>query len=247
MTDIKTVLVVEDDRLIREMLRETLEAEKFLVIEASKGQRAVEILSCHKADIILLDLGLPDAVDLEFIPAIRALTSAPIIVVSGEEDHEKKVDCLKAGADDFIAKPVDFAMLIAKSHAHIRRFQAAFPVIGVQTETSVIKPAQLRFGPWCVDQDQYQLFDQAGASAELTIKEFKILMLLIKDAGKTLKRPDLCAAIKEQNYVPSDRAIDVKIARIRKKIRDDLAAPKLIQTIRGAGYLFNKEEIKHDA
>lgn len=237
MKELNTILVVEDDKMTRQLLRENLESENFIVIEACKGQRSVDILKHHKVDTVLLDLHLPDADGIDFIPAIRQHTNVPLIIVSGEEETKKKVAGLNDGADDFIAKPIDFDMMIAKINAHIRRHKSP------QHHNEPHKPHEhkvngLSFNRWTVNTSQYQLLDKEGRPANLTFKEFAIVKFLIDNAGKTITRSALCELIKEQNYIPSDRAIDVKIARIRKKIGDDAANPTIIQTVRGAGYVF---------
>lgn len=242
MSKLHTILVVEDDKIVRQMLRNSLETESFIVLEASKGQRSVEILQQHSVDTVLLDLSLPDAKGLEYISAIRACTNAPLIIVSGEEEEVKKIDSLEKGADDFVEKPVDFNMLNAKIKAHIRRYQSAQPGQPLLNGNGHAEPA-LSFHNWVVDKEKYQLFDGDGQSANLTMKEYMILIALLNNAGKTLSRHELCTTIQEQNYIPSDRAIDVKITRIRRKLGDDAVNPDTIKTIRGAGYLFNADII----
>lgn len=239
MAELSTVLIVEDDKVIRQMLRESLQADDFVVLEASKGQRAVEILNQHPVDSVLLDLGLPDAKGLEFIAAIKACTSAPLLIVSGEQETRIKIDSLADGADDFISKPIHFGMLNAKMKAQIRRYKSM--LLLDQDGLPHIADTKIAFDKWVLDKEKFQLFDHQDHSANLTLKEFLILSALIKNHGKTLSRTDLCEVIKEQNYIPTDRAIDVKITRIRKKIGDDAARPAIIQTVRGAGYVFNAE------
>lgn len=243
MPEFSTVLVVEDDKAIRQMLREFLETENFIVIDASKGARSVEIIQHHKVDIVLLDLGLPDAKGMEYISTIRAHTNVPLIVVSGEEDISKKVETLECGADDFISKPINFDMLIAKMKAQIRRHKSLHSEITDKVEVEQ-NATKILFDKWVLHKGKYQVFDENENSAHLTLKEFMILDVLINNRGRTLSRAELCKVIQEQNYVPNDRVIDVKITRIRKKIGDNPSDPKVIQTVRGAGYLFSAE-IKH--
>lgn len=243
MANLNTVLLVEDDKLTRQMLRDSLEEENFFVLEAAKGQRSIEILKEHKVNIVLLDLYLPDSHGLEYIPLIRALTNVPILVVSGESDEQKQIGSLEEGADDFIPKPIDFKMLIAKVKVHLRRFENPVSET-VSSQLQTFKKPEMRFGKWIIDAQKFQIFDENENSANLTIREFQILSLLINNAGQTLKRDELCDAIREKNYVPSARTIDVKITRIRKKIGDDVSHPEIIETVRGVGYLFKGEIIR---
>lgn len=236
MADINTILVVEDDKVTRQMMRNVLSDKKFVVIEASLGQRSIEILMRHSVDAVLLDLCLPDAKGLEYVSNIRSHTNAPIIVVSGAEETMTKIDSLNEGADDFVSKPVDFNMLIAKINAHIRR--SKMPIQNNEKLLDDGRNEGVSFGKWTVDADKFQLFDTDGKSAEFTAKEFIIVSALINQAGQTLSRRDLCEVIKDQNYIPSDRAIDIKITRIRKKLGDDVTNSQFIKTIRGVGYSF---------
>lgn len=238
MSKLNTILVVEDDKVMRQMLRDSLDTDGFIVLEASKGQRSIEILKQHKVDTVLLDLALPDAKGLEYISAIRECTNVPLIIVSGEEEEGKKIGSLEQGADDFISKPINFNMLIAKIKAHLRRYEFSNFAIN-EKNSNRNKQADIKLGNWVLNKEQFQLFDAHGDSANLTIKEFLILNALIQNAERTLTRSELCSVIQEKNYIPSDRAIDVKVARIRKKIGDDAVNSKIIQTIRGAGYKLN--------
>lgn len=244
--NLNTILLVEDDKMVRQTLRENLEREDFLIMEACNGKRSVEILKHHQVSLVLLDLNLPDSRGLEFVSAVRQETNVPLIIVSGESDDRKKVKSIEAGADDFISKPVNIDMLIAKINAHIRRFENPL----LETDETRINAAQkpnAKFGAglneWEIDTQKFQIFDKDGKPADLTTREFQLLGLLIDNADRTLSRDELCEAIREQNYVPSARAIDVKITRIRKKIGDNATAPEIIKTVRGIGYMFNKEKL----
>ena len=208
MADMNTILVVEDDKVTRQMMRNVLSDEKFVVIEASLGQRSIEILMRHSVDAVLLDLCLPDAKGLEYVSNIRSHTNAPIIVVSGAEETMTKIASLNEGADDFISKPVDFNMLIAKINAHIRRSK-----MSIQNNERVFgdegRNEAFSFGKWTIDADKFQFFDTDGQSAELTVKEFIIVSVLINQAGQTLSRRDLCEVIKDKNYIPKSKPIQL--------------------------------------
>lgn len=236
---LNTLLLIDDDRAIRHMLRESLEQENFLILEASHGRRSLEILRQHSVDLILLDLGLPDANGLDFIGQIRNFTNVPLIIVSGDHTCSNKVKGFETGADDFVAKPFDVIELVARIKAHLRRSQ-------VTHSNQNARPAGrekplIKFGDWTMDRGKFQIFDQANMPCDLTPREFQLLEALILNQNKVLRREDLCEAIREEKYIPTPRAIDVKITRIRKKIGDDAADPKIIRTIRGVGYIFDAE------
>lgn len=242
MEKLETLLLIEDDKVTRHCLRENLEKSGYVIIEASHGGRGLDILRQHHISLVLLDLNLQNENGADLIPIIRGLTYAPILMVSGENDKQKKINSIEAGADDFIAKPVDYDMLAAKVKAHLRR--AAYRTR--PKNTSQLLPSQpshekLRFGPWLLDIDKYQVMNDDGTQADLTSREIRLLFCLLSNADRAVSRSTLCEAIRERNYVPSSRAIDVKITRIRKKIGDDASSPRYITTVRGIGYMMRAD------
>ena len=233
---LKTVLVIEDDRFFRQMLREGLEEHNFLVLEAACGERSVEVIEQQQnIDIILLDLYLPDGNGVKFIPLIRQFTDAPLIIVSGEERSCEKIKGFAQGADDYVEKPLDFDVLLARIQAHLRRYQDTY---SNQNSPQQNSSDVVRMGEWVLDFNRYQIYDCNDQPGELTFKEFQLLALLISNPGRAISRDELCEAIREDNYVPNGRAIDVKITRIRRKIGDDAHEPRIIQTVRSVGYMF---------
>lgn len=234
----KTLLVTEDDRLLRYVLKENLEKENFIVIEAANGARATAIAAQHRVDLILLDLRLPDGNGLDFIPGLRRSTNAPIIVVSGERDKEVRIRALTLGADDYVGKPFDIDELLARINANLRRSETTALRPGPRDSAGADgNPATVEFGNWVLDRARYQVFDRNGTSGNLTLHEFQLLDMLAAHAGKVLKRSDLCKALREHGHILTPRAIDIKITRIRKKIGDPAGAPHIIKTVRGAGYV----------
>lgn len=241
MDKLSTILLIEDDKMVRHMLKESLEKEDFLILEATHGQRALDVLTSHKVDTILLDLHLPDGYGLNFITAIQEKTDVPLIIVSGEEDEDKKIKSFELGADDFVAKPLSFDLLTARIKAHIRRYAQGKNL--TENHNNKKKTRRIKFDQWEINHLQFQLFNKNGNSADLTIREFNLLNFLISNANRAIPREELCEITREDNYVPTPRAIDVKVTRIRKKIGDDASNPQIIQTMRGVGYMFNKEKI----
>ena len=229
----ETLLLVEDDKLIRQTLREVLEREGFLVVEASVGKRSVEIIQCHQIDLILLDLKLPDVDGLALVEEIRSHSDVPLLIVSGEQEIATKLNGLELGADDYIEKPFEMEELVARIRVNLRRYHAQQAPVNQN-----IGCENFQFSNWTLDMKQYQIFDENGRSGELTAQEFQILEALIMNAGCVLRRSDLCEVVREDNYTPTARAIDVKIARIRKKIGDCGDDPHIIKTVRGVGYIF---------
>lgn len=241
MSEMNTILLVDDDRLIRYGLRESFEQEGFLVLEAATGKRLIEILNGHNVDLILLDINLPDANGIELVPSVRELSNAPIIIVSCEQEVKFKLNGFERGVDDYVCKPFDIDELIARVKLSIKRHQ------NVASNDSS-KNGSLRaveFGGWTLKRTQFQIYDQKQKSGELTSREFELLDFLVTHAGEVLKREALCESIRQENYVPTPRSIDIKIARIRKKLGDNMREPAFIKTVRGVGYVFNPDQIKN--
>ena len=236
-----TILIVEDDKLDREIIKRSLAGEEsFLLLEASNGKRMNEILEKHQVDIVLLDLMLPDGNGIDFIQDIRSHTNVPIIICSANDETESMVDALDFGADDYIQKPLDKHLFTARLNANLRRYKAAR---SADNSTNQINPNDIFcFSHWHFDRVCMQMYDDNKVSCGLTVREFQLLDILISNINQPVTRHDLCEAIQEDNYVPTPRSIDVKITRIRKKIGDDANNPEIIKTVRGVGYMFHQQE-----
>lgn len=238
-----TLLLINPDKALRYTLREELQNEHFLVLEAAHGQRSIDIVCQHKIDLILLDMHHPaDGDAISFITHLREKTDAPLIVFADQAETTKRIAGFACGADDFVSKPFDAAELIARIRAHLRRYGT------LQNMEANIKDHQtaqdvVTFAGKIFDRRRMQLQDENNQPVELTLREFQLLEALVLNAGKPLKRDYLCEAIREPRYVPTPRAIDVKITRIRKKIGDDATNPHIIETVRGIGYRFNENII----
>lgn len=231
-----TLLLVEDDRFLRHTLRENLEKEDFLILEAAAGKRLTEIVRQHRVDLILLDLHLPDGSGLDFIQDIRRHTDVPVIIVSGENHKAGKLEGLKMGADDYVCKPFEMDELIARIKANLRRYKG---LVSNENEKTTSAAATTRCGPWTLDRARYQIFDSEGRPGDLTFREFRLLEMLAEKAGQAVRRDELCETLREANYTPTPRALDVAITRIRKKIGDNGADPRIIKTVRGVGYMLD--------
>ena len=243
MEALESVLVIEDDKMIRELLRLTLE-KKFLILEASTARRSWEILTQHHADAIVMDLNLPDFCGLQLIKNIRKNHAhIPIIVLSGEKDDARKVQCFNVGADDFVEKPFCTDLLVARINAHLKRCKELNGHSNIEANDSLPSDSeqQMELNGWVVDPLKFQLFDKQGHSADLSSREFCLLQYFLMNEGRAISRQELCEAVREKNYVPTPRALDVKIARIRKKICGPKGGAQIIKTIRGVGYMLNLE------
>jgi DNA-binding response OmpR family regulator len=230
------VLLIDDDEGLRVVLTHYFESEGYTVITAKDGSEVAAKLQSETLDVILLDLILPDTEGTSLIPIIRQSTSAPIIVVSGKNDTTEKVICLELGADDYLTKPFEMRELKARVKATMRRaIEHVPPESGhstVPAESDVIS-----FGPFRMDRNQYQVFDKSGKSVDFTVGEFRLLEALVTAPKRTLSREQLFELTRDGEFDAYDRAIDIQIGRIRKKLGED--GPNLIKTMRGVGYMYS--------
>ena len=227
---LKKILLVDDDKDVREIAKAALADDETLIMEAGSGTRLLEIVRAHKVDLVLLDLTLPDGDGLDFLEILRHHTSAPVIILSGKIAITDKTKSFDKGVDDYIGKPFDPLELRARIGASLRRYKRQ----GINPQDS-IHPHAIKFGDWTLDRRNYQIFGQDGKSGNLTIHEFHLLEALIMAQGRSLHREDLLSALDETGGV-EPRMIDVRVTRIRKKIGDLADAPAIIKTVRGVGY-----------
>ncbi len=228
------VLSIDDDENLQIVVTQYLESDGYRVISAADAATALSKLESQQTDIILLDLVLPDAEGLTLIPQLRAKASVPIIVVSGKSDTTEKIICLEMGADDYITKPFEMRELSARIKAVMRRTDSADNKVSEDKS----KDEKIIFGNgWCLDRTQYQLLDEQNKSIDLTTGEFQLLEALMLSPNRALSRERLFELTRSGNYDVYDRAIDIQIARIRKKLNDEDG--QVIKTIRGVGYMFS--------
>ncbi|MEX1035507.1 MAG: response regulator transcription factor [Sneathiella sp.] len=232
------VLSVDDDAGLQVVLEVYLEGEGYSFISLKDGSELPEKLKKDQPDIILLDLVLSDTDGLSLIPVIRQHTQAPVIVVSGKNDTTEKVICLEMGADDYLTKPFELRELKARITAFLRRVDEKAPAPSTSSETAEpVTKKSINFGRFTLDRDQFQVFDRGGTSVNLTIGEFQLLEALAMAPNRTISRDRLFELTRDGKYDTYDRAIDIQIGRIRKKLGDDGA--HIIKTMRGVGYMFS--------
>ena len=230
-----TVLSVDDDGGLQTVLKQYLEAEGYSVETASNGVQMAEKLEAVDLDVILLDLMLPDADGITLIGQIRAKTKAPIVVLSGKSDTTEKIVCLEMGADDYMTKPFEMRELAARIKAALRRIEPTNNNVPEKTAQDEDK-ADIAFGGFVLNRNQFQLFDDKGNSLELTSGEFELLEAMALSPYKALSREQLFERTRDAEYDSYDRAIDIQIGRIRKKLGED--GSDIIRTVRGVGYMF---------
>ena len=238
-----TVLSVDDDEGLQTVVSHYLEGEGYAVLNARTGREMMDVLSAHQPDIILLDLILPDSDGISLLAQMRSRAKIPLIVVSGKSDTTEKIVCLEMGADDYMTKPFEMRELSARIKAVIRR-TIELPAGAVVANKDHAQSRLHKFGVWTLDHGRFQLFDAKDRSMELTTGEYKLLTALVSAPNKVLSRERLFELTRETDYDSFDRAVDIQIGRLRKKLGDDPKDPHYIKTVRGAGYMFCSDVIE---
>lgn len=230
-----TVLSVDDDQGLQTVVTHYLSGEGYEMLSANSGKQMLEVLQTNTPNIILLDLVLPDTDGISILAQIRAMQKIPVIVVSGKSDTTEKIVCLEMGADDYMTKPFEMRELSARIKAVLRR---AEDVPASHQPVAEEQDNQIHFADWVLDRAQFQLFDKKGVSGDLTTGEYKLLEALASAPNKVLSRERLFELTRESDYDSFDRAVDIQIGRLRKKLNDDPKEPQFIKTVRGVGYMF---------
>jgi DNA-binding response OmpR family regulator len=231
------VLLIEDDTRLAGMLTEYLGKAGFQVVHAENGARGLALHEREGADIVILDLMLPDAEGLEICARIRARSNSPVVMLTARGDPVDRVVGLEMGADDYLPKPFDPRELLARLRAVLRRSRAGRGS-GAQSGS---KPDVLRYGRLELDRGAREA-RLDGAPCPLTGYQFALLLTLAEHAGHVMSRDALMDALKGESIEAFDRSIDVHISRIRAAIEDDPKKPRRVITMRGAGYVFAKAQ-----
>lgn len=229
------VLVVDDDPLIRELLYAYLSQEGYEVHCAATAELAETFLTANDVDLVMLDIRLPGKDGLTLTRELRVRSEVGIILITGRNDEIDRIVGLECGADDYVIKPLNPRELVSRAKNLVRRVRHA----QLQKPAAVLPRQQLKqFADWALDTDRRRLIDQAGGETLLTHGEYQLLSVFLRNSGHTLSRDQLMDQIRNREWLPNDRSIDVLVGRLRRKLHDDPAEPHLIITIHGAGYLF---------
>ncbi len=226
------VLALDDDPDIRALLADALPSHDLRVTTVATGTRMLEVLREEVVDLLLLDLRLPDEDGLSLARGVREFSAVPIIILSGRTDEADRVMGLELAADDYVTKPFSTRELIARIRATLRR---AAQQAQVARDDG---PRAYRFAGWELNNRLRRLTAPAGARIELTNSEFNLLTAFLAAPQRVLTRDQLLEKSRLHSLEVYDRAIDVTILRLRRKIEVDHTDPKLIVTERGAGYRF---------
>ena len=230
----RTVLVVEDEKSIVDILRFNLEKEGYAVLTAYDGESGLEQAVNGGADLILLDVMLPKMNGFDVCRRLREKgSSVPVIILTAREEEADKVLGLEIGADDYITKPFSMRELMARVKANIRRT--------VMQQSGSAEGAMSAGGGLTINPENYQVCKR-DKPIDLTQREYELLTFLASHPGKVYSRADLMEQVWNYGYVGDDvRTVDVTVRRLREKIEDDPASPTLILTRRGVGYYFSAE------
>jgi len=221
-----TILVVDDERKIRDLVRSYLELEGYSVLVADTGERALESASRSEPDLVVLDLGLPDLSGEEVARTLRTASNVPIIMLTAKAGEDDRVAGLRLGADDYLAKPFSPRELVARVEAVLRRADGS-------------RGHRLSFegGRLVIDRDAREL-TLDGASVEVTRSEFDLLHTLASRAGRVFSRYELINRVQGYDYEGYERTIDQHVKNLRRKLGEDPKHPHFVLTAIGVGYKF---------
>ena len=221
------ILIVEDEASFHEALAFLLGKEGFQTIVAENGREALEKFAEYGADLILLDLMIPEISGIEVCRSIRATSHVPIIMLTAKDAEIDKVVGLELGADDYVTKPYSSRELIARIKAVLRRGMSD---TDIHEELEILTVGTIK-----LDTARHQVFN-SGTPIALPLKEFELLEFLMRNSGRVLTRSQLIDRVWGGDYFGDTKTLDVHIKRLRSKLETDPANPVLIQTIRGLGY-----------
>lgn len=230
-----SILVVEDDASIKNLITTTLKAHDYRYLTAGNGETAILEASSHNPDIVLLDLGLPDIEGIEVIEKIRSWSNMPIIVISARSEDTDKIDALDAGADDYLTKPFSVEELLARLRVTQRRLLMMKEESPAQASVFINGDLRIDYAAGCAYLRQEEL--------HLTPIEYKLLCLLSRNIGKVLTHTFITQNIWGSNWDNDVASLRVFMATLRKKLESGEDSPQYIQTHIGVGYRMIKVEM----
>lgn len=226
------ILVVDDDAQIRQLASKFLREHGYRVTTARDGREMREVLGTAAIDLVVLDIMLPGGNGLDLCKEIRSRSALPVIMLTARGSETDRIVGLEIGADDYIAKPFNPRELLARINAVLRRARAhlAAPHAG--------SGYLLCFGGWTLDTRRRELSDPVGVMVDLSTGEYDLLLTFLEAPQRVLSRDQLMDAAKHRMATGFDRAIDIQVSRLRRKIDASEDGQTMIKTIRGAGYMF---------
>jgi DNA-binding response OmpR family regulator len=233
MTEQDHILVVEDEPITREQLVSYFEDEGFRVTSTGSGDEVLKIVSDTDVILVLLDIKLPGKDGLTLTREIRAHSDIGVILVTSKQEQIDRILGLESGADDYVTKPFDPRELLSRARNLIRR---------VHIQQSQRRKNHIRsFEGWQLDLNKRELTSPVEEKTTLSAGEYQLLLAFMEQAGEVMNRDQLMNRIRNREWFPDDRYIDVLVGQLRKKLGERAANAKIIATIHGTGYLFTPE------
>ena len=230
----KTILVVDDEEMIRNLLKVNLTKEGYNVIEATDGLEAVELATKERPDLILLDVMIPKLDGLSVCKRIKNLMNVPILMVTAKDSEVDKILGLERGADDYVTKPFSIRELIARVKANLRKAEVSLSSDGMSIE-NIRRDNVIKIGALTLDLDRFEVMVD-GKAIDLTLREFEVLKFLALEPGQVFSREVLLEKVWGYEYYGDIRTVDVTVRRIREKIEKDTSNPRILMTKRSVGY-----------
>jgi DNA-binding response OmpR family regulator len=228
------ILVVDDESLTRQCLGSYFENAGYRVFYAETAEQAEQLLARETIDLILLDIRMPGKDGLTLTRELRVSSEVGIILVTGSQDDVDRLIGLECGADEYVTKPFNPREILARVKNLVRRVRLCRQTKKQDNDADGLKA----FDRWQLNPVLRQLIDQQNNEVQLTEGEFQLLNSLMNHAGHIMSRDQILDQIRNREWVPNDRTVDVLIGRLRRKLGDDPANPRLILTVHGVGYLF---------
>ena len=228
------VLVVDDDRELRDLLSSLLTRRGYKVVTAREEHEMRQILASYRVDLIILDLMLPGKDGLTICRELRATKEIPIIMLTARGESTDRIVGLEIGADDYLPKPFDVRELEARIKAVLRRSESSF----FCSDRDRSLGARFMFAGWTLDARQRQLFSPQNVLVDLTSGELDLLLVFAERPQRVLSRDQLMDLARGREATVFDRSIDVQVSRLRGKIENNPKVPELIKTVRSSGYMF---------
>jgi two-component system, OmpR family, response regulator len=225
------ILIVDDDTEIRQLLVDYLQRQGLDALPAASGREMAQQLDRHAIDLVVLDLMLPDADGLALCRDLRTRSAMPVLVLSARGEEADRILGIEMGADDYLVKPFSPRELLARIRSILRRTRALPPNLRPEAQRCLV------FAGWRLDTATRVLSRPDGVALPLSGAEFRLLRILLDHPNRVLQREQLVELIQGREAEAYDRAIDVQISRLRQRLGDDGREPRLIQTVRGEGYV----------
>ena len=230
----KTILVVDDEKMIRNLLNINLTKEGYNVIEAVDGLEAVELATEKKPDLILLDVMIPKLDGLSVCKRIKNTMNVPILMVTAKDSEVDKILGLELGADDYVTKPFSIRELIARIKANLRKVEVS-AITEQGSNDGVKRDNIIKVGVLTLDLDRFEVMVD-NKRVDLTLREYEVLKFLASEPGQVVSREVLLEKVWGYEYYGDIRTVDVTVRRIREKIEKDTSDPKILMTKRSVGY-----------